>query len=416
MVRFWANGWIETLYILPKYHFKYSGFEFITVPGQWTCAVFALAGISALLLAAGYKYRMSCLVFFLSFTFIELLDKTNYLNHYYFVSIISFMLIWLPAHCTHSVDASRSPSIRAQYIKAWQIDCLKLMVAIVYIYAGLAKLNADWLFRAMPLAIWLPSHADLPLIGQWMHKSWMHYLFSWSGAIYDLSIVFFLLCRKTRVMAFMVVVIFHILTRVLFPIGMFPYIMVSGALVFFSTQFHTNALNKIFNVLKLKTEHYTNGEVYTNRFWNTWGLKVIAGFLIFQLLFPFRQLLYKGNLFWNERGYRFSWRVMLMEKTGNAHFKIVDGQSGDRFYVQNGDFLTARQQKQMSTQPDFILQYGQYLGQHFSNQGHQNVEVYVDSHVALNGRRSQPYIHADANLMELSYSELCNDYIHPFRE
>ena len=72
--------------------------------------------------------------------------------------------------------------------------------------------------------------------------------------------------------------------------------------------------------------------------------------LAFQVLFPLRNLLYPGELFWNEQGYRFSWRVMLMEKKGNTTFKIKDSVSGNYFYVNNEDFLTPFQEKQMSFQ------------------------------------------------------------------
>ena len=85
--------------------------------------------------------------------------------------------------------------------------------------------------------------------------------------------------------------------------------------------------------------------------------------------------MYPGELFWTEEGYRFSWRVMLMEKAGYANFKIVDGKTKKSFYVNNADFLTSFQEKQMSFQPDFILEYAHYLGDHFSNQGHKNIEV-----------------------------------------
>jgi len=48
-------------------------------------------------------------------------------------------------------------------------------------------------------------------------------------------------------------------------------------------------------------------------------------------------MLYPGKLFWTEEGFRFSWRVMLMEKAGTAQFKITDGVSGKSFYVNNRD-------------------------------------------------------------------------------
>ncbi len=43
------------------------------------------------------------------------------------------------------------------------------------------------------------------------------YAFSWLGCLYDLSIPFLLLYRKTRPFAYAAVIIFHILTAILFP-------------------------------------------------------------------------------------------------------------------------------------------------------------------------------------------------------
>jgi len=415
IIRFWALGWIEKLYLTPKFHFHYSGFEFIQVPGLWTYLLFAACGISALCVSAGFKYRIALSVFFLSFGYIELMDKTTYLNHYYFVSVVSFILLWLPAHVYFSVDAHNQKSIKSEYIPKWNIDILKLMLAIVYIYAGVAKLNYDWLFKAMPLAIWLPTKMDIPLLGSLMHERWMHFLFSWGGAIYDLFIVFFLLWKRTRVIAFLIVIIFHILTRVLFPIGMFPYIMITGTLIFFEAGFHEKILDYISKLFNINKMNFQNGKLHKGKTFDKLGKNILIGFMVFQLLFPLRYLLYNGNVFWTENGYRFAWRVMLMEKTGYANFKIVDGKSGKRFYVQNDDFLTSLQQKQMATQPDFILEYGQYLGDHFTSQGHKNVEVYVESYAALNGRQSQEFVDPKINLMTISERELKTKYIFPLK-
>ena len=150
------------------------------------------------------------------------MDKTTYLNHYYFVSVLSFLLIFLPANAQFSVDAFLH---KKEYnrIPRWTIDSIKLLLAIVYFYAGLTKLNSDWLFRAMPLKIWLPSKYDLPIIGNnLMQQEWVHFAMSWGGALYDLIIPFLLIIRKTRPIAFFLVLFFHVFTRVLFPIGMFP--------------------------------------------------------------------------------------------------------------------------------------------------------------------------------------------------
>lgn len=414
MIRFWYHGWIEKLYLEPVMHFKYDWFRYIEVPGNFTYVIFIVCALSAFCLAIGYKYRLSVLTFLLSFGFIELMDKTTYLNHYYLISIMAFILLFLPAHCYFSVDAHRNPELKSNMIPRWQIDVLKLMLAIVYLYAGLAKLNADWMLKAMPLTLWLPTKSDIPFIGSLMQEKWMHYAFSWGGALYDIFIVGLLLWKQTRWFAFFLVLAFHIMTRVLFPIGMFPYIMIASTLIFFDGELHEAIIKRINSFFKLPYQFLTSLKSYAPQ--SKLSFYVLGVFMIFQLLIPWRYVLYQENMFWTERCYRYSWRVMLMEKTGYANFKIVDDKTKKRFYVQNQDFLTPLQEKEMSTQPDFILEYGQYLGRHFESQGHQNVTVYVENYASLNGRRSQEFVSSKVDLMSIDYRTLMDKYITPLHE
>ncbi|MCB4799951.1 HTTM domain-containing protein [Neotamlana laminarinivorans] len=421
MVRFSYHGWIETLYLQPKFHFSYYGFSWVKPIGNYTYLLFVICGLSALCVAVGLKYRLAIITFFLSFTYIELMDKTSYLNHYYFISLLSFLMIFLPASTYFSVDNL----IRKKTFKnvpKWSIDSIKLLLGIVYFYAGLAKLNSDWLFRAQPLKIWLPSKYDLPIIGDTlMHQTWFHYVMSWSGMLYDLCIPFLLLYRKTRIYAFILVVFFHVFTRVLFPIGMFPFIMIVSSLIFFESDFHQkiiNFLKRVLNKLSFSSKQVPHLKIYDYCAIKIKKatLTIVGLFFILQLAIPFRYLLYPGELFWTEEGYRFSWRVMLMEKMGIATFKIVNAETGDFFYVDNSDFLTPFQEKQMSFQPDFILEYAHYLGDHFTSQGHKNVQVFVDSYVALNGRLSKPFIDKTVNLYAQKESFKSKFWILPFKD
>lgn len=418
IVRFALNGWIQKLYIEPDFFFSYYGFEWVQPPGEWTYLVFAVCGLSAILISLGFKYRLAIITFFLSFTFIELMDKTTYLNHYYFISILSFLMIFLPANTYFSVDATRNPKLKAEFIPVWTIDVIKLLLFIVYFYAGLAKLNSDWLFQAMPLKIWLPAKYSIPLLGDLLQQSWVHFAFAWGGALYDLSIPFLLLIKRTRTFAFVLVVIFHILTRILFPIGMFPYIMIISALVFFDSGLHTQILDRISTLFKIDLDAFNNSERYSfeNSITKKFSLSIVGAFFFFQLAFPFRNLLYPGELFWTEEGYRFSWRVMLIEKAGYANFKVVDPETQKRFYVDNTKFLTRFQEKQMSTQPDFILEFAHHLEQHYQNQGIENPQIYVESFVALNGRRSSPYIDPEVDLTTIKRNLKPKNWILPFND
>jgi hypothetical protein len=397
-IRFWAKGWIDELYIQPQYFFHYYGFEWVQPMGQYTYALFALCGVSALLFAAGLWYRLSAVLLFISFTYIELMDKTNYLNHYYFVSLVLFLMIWLPANTNFSVDTVRKPSVQNRFIPRWTIGSIRLMMGILYVYAGLAKLNSDWLVEAMPLRLWLPAQNDIPLIGGLFNHVWVAYLFSWFGALYDLTIPFFLLNRITRPYAYLTVVVFHALTAILFPIGMFPYVMIVSALVFFDSADADRLLMKL-KTWKASLPVALSDNVYSYKpVWLKGITMLFAGFFALQVLLPWRYLLYNGELFWTEEGYRFSWRVMLMEKMGYAQFVVKDGVTGEKIAVNNNEFLTKNQEKMMATQSDFILQYAQILKVHYLKQGMHNPEVYATIYVGLNGRQSRLYADTSVNL------------------
>jgi len=420
IIRFWRKGWIETLYLDPNFHFSYYGFEWVKPLGEYTYLLFIICFISSLFITIGFKYRISILMFFLSFTYIELMDKTTYLNHYYFISILSFLMCFLPLNSTFSIDNFTKKKTYKE-VPIWTIDSIKLLLCIVYFYAGLAKLNSDWLLESMPLKIWLPSKFDLPLIGQnLMQYEWVHYFMSWGGMFYDLLIPFLLLYKPTRIFAFFLVIFFHVFTKVLFPIGMFPFIMIVGALIFFDYKVHSKILNQIKKIISIFIK---SSESYRTKIENRLKLTnekfiliSISIFFVLQIIVPFRYVLYPGELFWNEQGYRFSWRVMLKETVGYTTFKIVDEKNGKYFYVNNDDYLTPFQEKQMSFQPDFILEYANYLGDLYKSEGHQNVQVFAESFVALNGRRSKRFIDKDFNLYGVKESFKNKEWILPLND
>ncbi len=416
LIRFWGYGWINKLYVQPKLFFSYYGFEWVKPLGNYTYIVFIICALATIGIMLGYKYRLAIIVFFISFTYIELMDKTTYLNHYYFISILSFLMIFLPANAYFSIDAYKNARVRYQYIPKWTIDSLKLILGIVYFYAGLAKLNSDWLIKAMPLKIWLPSKFDIPFLGHYFNEAWVHYAFSWGGALYDLSIPFLLLYKKTRGLAFVAVVGFHVFTKVLFPIGMFPYIMIVCTLIFFESSFHEKILTYVSKIFNINSNRFTTRKQYVNPSFITVRYSIIILFFVFQIIIPFRYLLYPGELFWTEEGYRFSWRVMLTEKAGYAQFKIVDTKTGKWFYVNNSDFLTTFQEKQMATQADFILQYAKFLEQHFYQNGHKNIAIYVDNYVTLNGRLSSTFVNPNTDLTKQHESFKHKNWITPFTD
>lgn len=411
MMRFFWNGWIVAMYIQPSYHFHFWGLSFIQPIGIYTYGIFILCAASALGIALGYRYKISTIFFLLSFIYIEAMDVAYYLNHYYFIIAIGFLLLFLPANRIASLDVYFGRVQAAQCGPRFFTDVPRLMMSILYFYAGLAKVNSDWLLNAMPLKMWLPAKYDLPIVGAWVDEIWLAYAFSWFGCLYDLTIWIFLWWGKTRKAAYFFVVSFHLATAIFFPaIGMFPYIMIALSTVFF-----THPQERIFKTLGW----WPVQSLKINRRLG-WSGVIIVLFLFFQILFPLRGFLYPGELFWHEQGFRFSWRVMLMEKSGSAMFTVVSA-DGRKHIVNNTDFLTYTQEKQMATQPDLILQFGQYLGDYYQEKGFKNPSVFVESHVTLHARKAQALIDPNVDLMTLSdgwsnktWIVPLNDTIHGF--
>jgi len=107
---------------------------------------------------------------------------------------------------------------------------------------------------------------------------------------------------------------------------------------------------------------------------------------------------------------------MLTEKSGYAQFKVVDGETGRWFYIDNTDFLTPFQEKQMAFQSDFILEYAHFLKRHFEKGGHKDVAVYVASQVALNGRLSTAFVDPEVDLAQEKESFEHKKWIIPFKD
>ncbi len=412
LFRSWLFGWIDELYLKPKFFFSYYGFEWVKPLGNYTYLLFGIATLSAIFVLIGYKYRYAVVILFLSFTYIEMMDKTYYINHYYLLTLLSFIMCFLPANVCFSVDSYLDKNLERQLIPRYCIDAIKLMIGLVYFNAGLIKLNSDWLFRASPLNIWLPARNHFYLIGDLFNETWVHYAMSWCGVCYDLSIPFLLLYRKTRVYAFGLVIVFHVLTRIIFPIGMFPHIMILSTLIFFDAKVH----RKIIGVFRQKPRDKSQETINVKSYKGGRFVPLVLGvFFILQILIPFRYLLYSGELFWTEEGYQFSWRVMLTEKDGIAEFKVVDKDTNNTYYINNKDYLLPYQEKQMSFHPDMIVQYAHYLGDIYKQKGIKNPAVYVDNFVTLNGRLSERFVKKEVDLYKIEDSFKHRNWIEPFK-
>lgn len=449
--RYFNNGWIHRYYIQPEFFFTYYGFDWVRPwPGEWMYVHFHVMGALAFCILIGLSYRLVMPLFFAAFTYVFLLDQTNYLNHFYLISLISFLMIFIPAHRAFSVDALLRPVIRSRTAAGWTLYIIVFQISVAYFYGGIAKLNGDWL-QGEPMRMWLAARTDFPVIGHFFTEEWMVFLFSYGGLLLDLFIVPLLLWRRTRWLAVMVLLAFHLTNHHLFSIGIFPWFMMAVIPLYFPPHWWAGLPDAALSLTsrlrlpgQIKPQPALAGDAVPGNLPPVWMetralpfenslasgggipepqaitaagqhflLAALALYCAFQLLLPLRHFLYPGNVSWTEQGHNFSWHMKLRDKSGRAEFLVIDRTSNLTWQALPEDFLTRRQVSKLPDSPDMILLFSHYLAEKARAAGYEHVEVYAEVQVSLNGRERAWLIDPMVNLAAQPRTVLAADWILP---
>ena len=388
VARHLAYGWVTAFYVEPRVFFPYPGLEWIVPPpAAGMYALYAgLAGCAAAI-AVGARTRLAAALFGLGFTYVHLIDRANYLNHYYLVSLVSALLVAVPAGAAWSLDARRRG---AAAVPAWAVWVLRAQLGVVYVFGAVAKCNPDWLLNAQPLRVWLGASADLPLGGAWLEETWVAYAFSYAGLLFDAAIVPLLSWRRTTALAYAGVLIFHVLTAILFPIGMFPWLMIALTPIFFAPDWPRRLLRSAPPVPRAAGARGWRGAPLLAALW-----------ILVQVAVPLRHFAYDGDLYWHEAGFRWAWQIMVMEKYGRAVFTVSDPQSGASWTVHPGEELTPLQEHMIASQPDMVLSYAHHVAARFAERVGRAVQVHGEVLVTLNGRPHAPLVDPSVDLAAL---------------
>ena len=423
--RYFTYGWISRYFIEPAVTFTYYGFSWVKPwPGSGMYIHFAVLGLAAACVMFGFLYRIAAPIFFIAFTYSFLLDQTRYLNHFYLVCLISFLMCFLPAERAFSVDAWRRRKIRSDVVPAWTLWMLRVQVGIPYLYGGIAKLNNDWLLGGEPMRTWLRPLAKMPG-GHIFAADWVVYGFVIGGLMLDLLVVPLLLWRRTRFFAFAGAVVFNLINAVIFDIGIFPWLMLGALLIYFPPDL-SRRFARVFmspgdpfgdaKPSQISAKPTAMAEV-SNCAPLLTSQKVVAGvlaaYLAVQLMLPFRHYLYPGNVSWTEEGHNFAWHMKLRTKSGEAVFTVTHPRTGQTWTIKPEDYLKPHQLIKVVTKPELILIFARYLAEEKRREGYDEVEVRARAMVSLNGRPPQLLVDPNVDLTKEQASLLPARWIVP---
>ncbi len=410
-LRYLALGWVKDHYVLPVLLLKYLGFWWLETPQSPVIyGVFAIMAASGLGIALGAHYRLSVAAFLLTHSYAFLLAGELYLNHGYLLSLVALLLLFMPAHRALSVDARRDPALYANTIERWPVLLLAGLLAVVYAYGGIAKLNGDWL-AGEPIRHWLADAAkDLPALTAVLTSEACVGVIVYGGLAFDLGIVPLLVVRRTRALAVALSCAFHLTNALIFHIGVFPWFMLAATTLFFSPSWPRRAplIGKdLDRVLAAPRTARTTGM-------SRLALAAFASlFALVQLLVPLRHWLYPGDVAWTEEGHFFSWRMKLRDKRGRVTVRVVarDGGASSRF--DPASELTRDQLAKLLTKPDFILYYAHVLRDRYRRAHGHDVSVYADAFASLNYRPEQRMLKPSVDLASVAPSLAPSDWILP---
>ncbi|MBT8144592.1 MAG: HTTM domain-containing protein [Gammaproteobacteria bacterium] len=432
--RYFDHNWIKRFYMDPDFYFTYYGFGWVQPwPGDGMFWHFAALGVLAFMILVGAFYRIAAILFFIGFSYVFLLDQARYLNHFYLVMLISFLMCFVPANRALSVDAWLRPSIRADMIPRWGIALIVAQFEIVLIYAGLVKINPDWL-ALQPLTLWLAGDTALPLIGWLFAEKWALALGSYGVIVLHVIGAPLLLWRKTRPYVFVLYLCFHLMNHTVFEIGIFPWMTIVGTLMFFPSDWPRRLWQRFALALEGTIENMrglrrgaiaamtpdTVPQPVVARMPGK-GLQtvMVVGFVLWcagQVLIPLRHYAYPSQVAWSEEGHRFAWRMKLRSKRGSARFVITETRSGQKWGVDLKEYLTRKQRRTMACRPDMILQFAHHLRDKMNAADVPDVKVTADIFCSLNGRTPKRLIDPDVDLAAEERTLASVDWILPLDE
>lgn len=287
-----VTGWIDKVLIQPKITFSFIGLEWLQpLPDNGMYYYFASMGVLGLFIMLGFRYRISMICYTLMWAGVYFMQKSSYNNHYYLLLLISFLMIWLPANKEKSLDVKLGYTTKENSIPQWIIFLFITQIGIVYFFAAIAKLYPDWLNGTFTKNL-LQGTTQRTFFLNLFRQPWFYLFIAYSGILYDLLIVPFLLFKKTRTLALLASLIFHLFNATLLQIGIFPFFALSFLLFFYDS----NKIRSVFlRESKVDVSFQTNPKRKLLYF-------LILPYIIIQFILPIRHHFLKGMFYGQKKG------------------------------------------------------------------------------------------------------------------
>ena len=133
--------------------------------------------------------------------------------------LLNYIMVFLPASRAVSIDAKRDKNIAQPYMYRWIYVFIIALLWIVYAYASIAKFYPDWMDGSFIKHLMATRGSKFSFLQQdWVQQGILHF-----GLFFDMLIIPFLLWKRTRWLAVLASVFFHLFNSIVFQISDFSW-------------------------------------------------------------------------------------------------------------------------------------------------------------------------------------------------
>ncbi len=354
-----------------------------------TLLLIAMAcGIGVML---GHYFRVAAFTLFAIYAYHFLLDSSYYQSTAYLLVLLSFLLACSPAHHLCSFDAERIPArLRGQGSRLYLL-LFRFQIALVYFYAGVAKIDEDWI-AGRTLSVMVPTSRLAALSSPFVSAHGVAVAMSWIGLLFDLLVAPALFFRRTRTVSLIALILFHLHNAVTFRLVHLPWMMLLVASVFLDPDWPRKLLRFLPRMAPLPTLEAAPRP-------SRWAVLFAISYCAIQTAVPLRKWLYSGNAYFTECGFPFSWAMRSRVKSATTELLVVDHKTAERELIPLGRGMQPMQAARAQGDPHAIWLLGQRLSRAAQKDG-RTVSVYARSTVSLNGSAPTVFVACDVDLTQ----------------
>ncbi len=373
------------------YVFRYDWFHWLPESPEAAAVLKVLLFICGACVAAGLLYRVAIVTATLLITYGFLLAEEYYLNHYYLLIIVCLLFAVCPANRVFALDrfifkGGRSDST----VAAFYLLLARLQVEIVLLYAGLVKINEDWL-RLEPLRTWLLNSQEEVFFGAIWQYDWAVAVGAYGSIALHIIGAPLLFWKRTRMPVFLLYCGFHLTNHFVFNIGIFPWMTIALTTLFFDPDWPRRLLG-LRATPATATAAAAPANLTATRSGRRAALLAFGIFWIgFQALFPLRHYFYPGDVAWTYEAHKFSWRMKLIDRWTPGFWVGVLVPEKDLVIFPRLEWtLSRRQYRKVGTRPGMMRQLANQVSERYRERfGTDQIAVHVFMPVGYNNRRPQ---------------------------